>query len=218
MHTNTHTTMRALVLGLIIAPLGAVATAPLRVEVHTSPRTIIRNFVLCEGQRASLVPGVPGVEVMEGTATWTASGGVPPYVLVHFDRGQRGIVTVSVRDQEGNEAHGTGYISENHMERRLPCPQPLDAPEDPEVQYAKPRIGVEDDDDKGRKVQARDRLDVPRPSRLGSEPRTRERLDVPRDPGMRREHTAPRPPRPDPAPAGRPVHRSGSAQPVYRTP
>lgn len=215
-HTNTPSTMRSILFGLLFAPMAVDATAPLRVEVHTTPRTVIRSFTLCEGVRNAIVGTEPMSEITEGTATWHVSGGVPPYTLVHLDRGLSGIVTVVVRDQEGSEARGVGYIAVNHMERRLPCPEIVLKEEDLRTTVGEPAVEAEDDDERGRRVRAGDRMDVPRPARLGSETRSRERLDVPREQGPRREYNAPRPPRQDPAPGGLPVHRSGSVQPVQR--
>jgi hypothetical protein len=119
----------ALVLGV------QLCASDLQVVVRTTDAVVVSVSVLCPGDSA-LVPGVQYEFRLEGTASWRAVGGVPPYTLLAQQEEEGGMVCFTVVDAIGHEATGCGVIGERHTERVLGCngsrspgiPRPGNAP------------------------------------------------------------------------------------------
>ncbi|MBL7965091.1 MAG: hypothetical protein JNM31_14750 [Flavobacteriales bacterium] len=198
--------MRQILLVLLFLPFMAQAME-LRVVVHTRDRVVRVPVYQCIGSPIPLFPPSTQAQILSsGQVTWNVLGGLPPYQLISveehatsgfmLDRNiplSNSVISVTVRDAEGNVATGTGFIQNRYEPIIIECPD-LEAP--PE----KPTPTATETPSAGKEKRM-----VRTGGRTAARPRPKEDGPEPPKPGDRVVTE-----RPDtPQPAGRPVTPAG---------
>ncbi len=112
--------MRVLILLLLLTP-NALNAAKLRVIVHTREQVVRERVMDCNGpeQTPHLVERIV---VASGWYTWHAVGGDAPYALIQEAAFENGSVFITVRDNKGRIARGTGTIRTVISREFVECP------------------------------------------------------------------------------------------------